>query len=166
MSALKIEFWLGLGAVCLVSACGSDADGDNGASNVPIASTVLAGLVGGEPWSLDSAETSAFLSEGETTFFVWAYAEPGVPCELRSAPTRNELILLVPKTPGQYQLGSAVNVTFVVDPGGANENLIGARGRLVVDEVTATSIRGGAAIEYNAQNKVNGQFQINVCPPR
>lgn len=166
MSALKIDLCLGLGALCLVSACGGEGGDDSGASTVPIASTVLAGVVGGEPWALDHAETSVFLSEGETTFFVTAYAEPGTPCELRPAPTRNELILLVPKAPGEYQLGSAINVTFVVDPGGVNTNLIGARGRLVVDQVTATSVRGGAAIEYNAQNQVNGQFEITVCPPR
>ena len=52
----------------------------------------------------------------------------------------------------------------MVDPGGVNENLVTMRGRIVVDEVTATSVRGGAVIELNAENTVNGQFQANVCP--
>jgi hypothetical protein len=67
---------------------------------------------------------------------------------------------------GDYSLGLSLTATFVVDPRGLNENLVATRGRIVVDEVTATSVRGGAAIELNADNTVNGQFQANVCPPR
>ena len=164
MNVRRLQCCLGLGAACLLSGCGDDS-GEDSTSKTPIASSVLAGVIGGKPWSLNHADTNAFLSEDDPSFFVTAYAEPGTACQTPIGGTSsNELILFVPKTPGDYSLGFSLTATFVVDPEGLNQNLIATRGRVVVDEVTATSVRGGAVIELNAENTVNGQFQANVCP--
>jgi hypothetical protein len=166
MNARKLQWCLGICAACLTSGCGDGGGQADGASSTPIQNSVLAGFVGGKPWSLATADTDAFLSEDDpSSFFVTAYAEPAAPCETPIGGTgSNELILLVPKTVGDYALSFERAATFVIDPGGANQNLIATRGRIVVDEVTATSVRGGAAIELNANNTVNGQFQVNICP--
>jgi len=37
-------------------------------------------------------------------------------------------------------------------------------GHLVVDDLTSTTISGGAAIDFNDDNHVNGRFSITICP--
>ena len=57
------------------------------------------------------------------------------------------------------------NQTFVIqrDPS-TTDNLIATRGRVLVDEITATVIRGQARIDYNADNSVEGRFEVTICP--
>jgi hypothetical protein len=163
MKTLNIELCTAFVALSLASGCGSDGTG-GGNNTVAISSGILAGKVGGQPWSLVSAFTDSFLSEGQSEFFVTAYAEQVDGCESSVGSNINRMILLIPKDPGDYALGHPLTATFVVDPGGTNQNLFATKGRIVVDEVTATSVRGGAAIDYDANNQVNGQFQVSVCP--
>jgi len=37
-------------------------------------------------------------------------------------------------------------------------------GALVVDSVTATTITGGARFSYDADNAIDGQFVVTICP--
>jgi hypothetical protein len=150
----------------LTSGCGSDAkeSGDSGAST-PILSTPLAGMIGGEAWTFNHADIDDFLSD-EQTFFLTAYAEPAIACESFFQSTQNELIVIVPKAPGDYAINFEHAATFVVDPGGESRNLVARNGHMVIDEITATSLRGGIAVEYNAQNHVNGRFEATICPPK
>src|SRR5437016_3407971 len=84
------------GAVLLTSGCGG---------SIEIATTPLAGVVGGTPWTLVSAESNAFLSKDSPTFFVTAYAEPRTPCSgAGSSVTGDELLLNIPKIAGDYRL--------------------------------------------------------------
>lgn len=167
MTALKLKFCLALCATCWASGCGSDTKASEGGGDpaTTIASTPLAGVVGGQAWSIDHADTEPALSD-EETFFLTLYAEPAAACEPFFQSTRDELILIVPKAPGDYAISLARAATFVVDPSGKNDNLVAIRGRLVIEEVTSTSLRGGLSVEYNTANHVNGQFEANVCPPR
>ena len=53
--------------------------------------------------------------------------------------------------------------TFVLE-GEVTDNLVATTGRVVIDEVTSTAIRGGAYLHYDADNTVNGRFEITICP--
>lgn len=53
------------------------------------------------------------------------------------------------------------NMTFVV---GDSDNLIATNGRIVVDEVTATTVKGGLVASYDGSNEVNGRFEVTICP--
>src|SRR5688500_13877851 len=77
-----------------------------------IATTPLAGNVGGQPWTFVAGHTNAFLSEGETDFFAEFYAEAYTPCAF-STPQGNHLIVAVPKSPGDYDFSTSLNMTFV-----------------------------------------------------
>ena len=70
-------------------------------------------------------------------------------------------IVGIPKTPGEYEMSLQRNMTFVV---GDSQNLIATKGRIVVDEVTATSVKGGLVGTYDGQNEVNGRFEVTICP--
>jgi hypothetical protein len=125
-----------------------------------IADTMLAGTVFGQPWTFQAGHTSAFLSEGEDEFFASLYPTAFTPCEL-AGPTGPHLIVSIPKTPGDYELSFALNMTFA----DGNSNLIATEGRIVVDEVTATTVTGGLVAIYDDANQVNGRFDVTICSP-
>ncbi len=53
----------------------------------------------------------------------------------------------------------ARNMTFVV----GDDNKIAIDGTIVVDEVTATNIKGGIVATFDSSNTVNGRFDIPIC---
>jgi hypothetical protein len=125
-----------------------------------LADTMLAGKVGGQTWTFAAGHTSAFLSEGEPDFFATLYPMTFTTCGF-SEPAGNHLIASIPKQPGEYPMSLSRNMTFVV---GDSNNLIATTGKIVVDEVTATTIKGGLVATYDGQNEVNGRFEIAICP--
>ncbi len=141
------------GGALFASGCGGSID---------IAMTPLAGVIGGAPWALASAESSAFLSDGSPTFFVTAYAESVTPCTgAGGSVTSNELILNIPKTAGDYRLSLGLSQTFYVRSTG--NNLVATSGGLRVDQVTATTVSGGAHFSFDGNNQVNGLFTVPLC---
>lgn len=120
--------------------------------------TPLAGTVGGQPWTFQAGHTDAFLSK-DGDFFATLFPTSFTTCGF-SEPSGNHLILSIPRTPGEYPMSLSRNMTFAV----GNDNKIAIDGKIVVDEVTATSIKGGIVASFDAQNEVNGTFQIPVCP--
>jgi hypothetical protein len=125
-----------------------------------ISAEMMTGSVGGQTWAFKAGHTSAFLSEGEPDFFASLYPMTFTACGF-SEPAGNHLIVAIPKMPGDYELSLARNMTFVV---GGNQNLIATNGRIVVDEVTATTVKGGLVASYDGQNEVNGRFEVTICP--
>jgi hypothetical protein len=132
---------------------------DDGGS-AEISTTNMTGTVGGQPWTFAAGHTSAFLSEGEDSFFATLYPTTFTTCGF-SEPGGNHLIVGIPKAPGEYEMSLQRNMTFVV---GDSQNLIATKGRIVVDEVTATTVKGGLVGTYDGQNEVNGRFEVTICP--
>jgi len=164
---MKTGWILGLSAPLWI-ACASDSGGNdtsNSTDETTIATTPLGGLVDGKAWAFVSGETSAFLSEGEPTYFTNLYAEQFGTCSGFADPVLANLILNIPRTTGTHPLSVGLNATFSI-PRGANDydNLVATKGRLEIVAITATTIRGGAFIDYNANNRVNGQFEAAICP--
>ncbi len=135
--------------------CASDDEGSK-----EISTEMLAGEVGGQAWTFKAGHTSAFLSEGEDDFFASLYPAEFTTCGF-SEPGGDHLIVAIPKTPGEYEMGLGRGMTFVV---GDSQNLIVTSGRIVVDEVTATSVKGGLVASYDGANEVNGRFEATICP--
>lgn len=125
-----------------------------------ISTEMLAGKVGGQTWSFQAGHTSAFLSEGEDDFFASLYPATFTTCGF-SEPGGDHLIVAIPKTPGEYDMSLSRGMTFVV---GDSQNLIVTSGHIVVDEVTATTVKGGLVASYDGQNEVNGRFEVTICP--
>ncbi|HXJ19892.1 MAG TPA: hypothetical protein VMT03_06620 [Polyangia bacterium] len=149
---------LGIGLVAgglFGAGCGGGSGGDGPA----ISSGVLSGTIGGEAWSIVDGETDAFLSSESSDFFTTLYEETVAPCTGNGfSVSTNQIIAQIPMAPGDYMR----EVTFVVDPGGANDNLI-SNGHVVVDQVTATTVSGGLYAMFDANDVVNGQFQATIC---
>jgi hypothetical protein len=134
-----------------LGACGGD--------DFDIPTTPLAGTVGGQPWTFVAGETDAFLSDGEDDFFASFYAETFTACGF-GGPSGNHLIVAVPKEVGDYDFSLSQNMTFVV---GDSQNLVTTEGRIVVDEVTATVVRGGLHGTLDDDNEVSGRFELTIC---
>jgi len=143
----KLSF-LALSLAALVG-CGTSQD---------IVATPLAGTVFGQDWTFMTGNTDMFLSEGEDDFFATFYAESFTPCgsEPFGVPS---LIVSIPKTPGDYEMGLQLNMTYTF----MSDNKIATDGRIVVDTVTATKVTGGLVSEYDGDNSVNGQFEATIC---
>lgn len=135
-------------------ACGTDG----GSDEVDMTQT-LTGTVGGQAWTFAAGETNFFLSEGEDDFFAELYPTAYTQCGF-SAPSGNHLIVAIPKAVGEYEMNTSRNMTFVV---GDSENLISFSGKVVVSEVSATSVKGGLVGSYDGQNEVNGTFDLKIC---
>lgn len=141
-------------AFAAFTGCASD-----GGSSVDIATTPLAGTVGGQPWTFKTGNTNFFLSEGEDDYFATLYAEEFEACGFEPTGVPH-LIVSIPKAPGDYDMGLMLNMTFVV----GDENLIGFDGRIVVETSDATRVTGGLYGSYDGDNEVNGTFDVTVCP--
>lgn len=133
-----------------LGACGTDYD---------ISTTTLAGKVGGQPWTFVAGHTDAFLSDGEDDFFAELYPAAFTACGF-ATPPGNHLIVAVPKATGDYDFSTSLNMTFVVEP---SDNLVTFEGRIVVDEVTPTLVRGGLHGVFDGDNDVSGTFELTVC---
>lgn len=122
----------------------------------------LEGYVDGRSWSFAAGHTDAYLSEGEDDFSAALYPSSFTPCGF-TEPSGPHLLVSIPKNPGDYDMDFARNITFV----GENfENRVSLDGRIVVDEVTATRVRGGLVADYDFDNEVNGQFDVTICARR
>lgn len=156
---------LALGALAL-PACGgssgSPADGGPSPGSGDISTQPLAGKIGGQPWTFAAAETNAFLSTDDR-FWVDVAAVAFTPCTDSVPFETNRLILNVPKAPGTYNLSLDLNQTFVVyaDP---IQNDIAISGKLVVESVTSTTIKGAAKFSFKTTDSVDGTFEATICP--
>ncbi len=136
--------------VALLVGCGGDS--------FEVATTPLAGTVGGQSWTFVAGQTDSFLSDGKPDFFTVMYPAQFPTCGF-SRPGDSHLIVSVPKEVGDYDMGFDRNMTFVV----GTDNKIAFDGRIVVTEVTATKVVGGLHGSFDGDNEVNGQFEISIC---
>lgn len=139
-----------------LTACATDDSGSS--STTPPDSTPVAGMVGGQAWTLVAGHTDAFLSKDQDTFFATLFPTQFTTCGF-SEPSGNHLIVSIPKVVGDYPMSLSRNMTFVV----GNDNKIAIDGHIVVTEVTATKIKGGIVSKFDSQNEVNGSFEIPIC---
>lgn len=153
----------GLLVVCLVCAAGCSSDSGDDPS-FAIGSGNLSGKVGGKSWTFVAGEASPPFA-GEDTFFAQLYSM-SIPsaCQNGPASSGDHLIFNVPMKPGDYRLSLGLTATFVVENDAATDNLGATRGRLVVDEVTDSVVRGKAHVVFDADNEVDGTFQVARCP--
>src|ERR1051326_7627585 len=113
-------------------------------SSTEIATTPLAGMVSGKPWTVAMGQTNAFLSSGQGDFFAELYPTAFTACGT-SEPSGPHLIVAVPKAVGDYPMSLQRNMTFT----DGDKNLVAVDGRIVVTEVTATSVKGGLHGTYD-----------------
>jgi len=146
--ALLTTALLGFGA-CSVEAGGGE----------DIVDSNLSGVVAGQSWNFAAGHTSAFLSEGEDDFFATLYPTTFTPCGFNE-PSGPHIIVAIPKTTGEFDMGFDRNMTFVDD---SSNNYVSFDGVIRVDSVTATSVSGGLAAGYDSDNEVNGTFDITIC---
>jgi hypothetical protein len=144
--------------VAFLALGGAVGCGSSGGGTPAIASTPLAGKVGGQSWTLGTAETDAFLSNS-STFFVSMYSDSFTACS-GSSTSADSFVPIIPVAPGDYSLGEQMfTATFSVN----NTGIIATSGHLVIDTVTATTITGGIYASANGDNTVNGQFTATIC---
>jgi hypothetical protein len=145
-------------AVALLGLGGAVGCGSSGGGTPAIASTPLAGKVGGHSWMLGTADTEVILSTS-TAFFLSMYPDSLTACSGNSS-SNDSVMTMMPSSPGDYALDSqGFTVTFSVD----NTGIAATSGHLVIDTATSTTITGGIYASANADNTVNGTFMATIC---
>ena len=142
---------LGMGLAALAAGCGS--------GSTVISSQPLSGKLGGQPWTFMTAETSYPTSD---RYWVDAHAESFTPCTGSAPFTADELLMNFPMAIGNYAVTLDLSQTFYI--AATNDNLVATSGEIDITDITATTITGGAKFAYNADNSVDGQFQVTICP--
>lgn len=151
----------GWSAVVAFCALGCSSSGDDDA--LSIASGPLSGKIDGQSWAFVAGETDSFLSD-DKKLFATLYAESFASCGTGPAPAGRHLIFNIPPKAGDYRLSIGLTATFVIPRDTGTDNLGATRGRLVVDEVTDSAVQGKAHVVFDAENEVDGAFQIARCP--
>ena len=136
-----------------LSACGDEGSG------YTISDGTLSGELDGVPWTFVQGETDSYLSD-EEEFFTSLYPETYEACDTYSLPDTDLILLGIPKEPGEYPLGLTQSVTFVV---GDSDNYIATSGLLVVEEITADTIKAGLYAVYGSTFEVDGHFTVQIC---
>jgi hypothetical protein len=148
-------------SLLVFTGCGGGND-TGASSSVAISNQTLSGKIGGQAWTLGTAESTASLSTGDQ-YFVEMYPDTFTACTTGGASiSSNTLIVDLPKTAGSYTLGMNLTATFYI--ASTSENLATTSGRIQINSVTATTVTGGLNITYNADNTLDGQFQATICP--
>jgi hypothetical protein len=126
-----------------------------------ISSQPLSGKLGGQSWTLGTGATNSVLST-TSQYWVDAYAESFTPCTGSASANADEIIMNLPMAVGNYSLSISLSQTFYVAATG--NNFIATSGEIEITDISATTITGGANFAYNADNSVDGQFQMTICP--
>lgn len=151
---------LGALVLVLVGCGGDDSDDDGGGTS--IASGPLTGKVGGAPWTVATAQADASFTD-DSGFWVDLYAEQLASCS--DSGSGNSVILTVPRQVGTHRMSFDLTGTFFIpNQATGGDNLIATNGTIRVDEITATSVRGGVTMTYDANNTVSGEFDATICP--
>jgi len=120
----------------------------------------LSGTIDGGSFDFVAGETSSFLSDDEE-FFATLYGEDYETCGY-DVPDGSHIIVSIPTTVGEYEMGAMMNGTFVYDEGGSPMNEIAFSGVVVVDEVTETTVSGALCMAVG-DHEVNGEFTLDIC---
>ena len=70
------------------------------------------------------------------------------------------IALVVPTSPGGYEVGGDVSVTFNT----TGFDNVATEGWLAIDSITATTISGGLKALQSGREGINGRFDAVICP--
>ena len=146
-----------IGGLSAFVACG----GGGGGAAPEISSQVMSGKIGGKAWTFGTGEARTSFADA-TQFLTNAYGGSFVPCTDNTPFDTDRMVLALPKAPGTYTLSASLSQTFF--SADTKASVAATSGALVVDSVTATTITGGARFSHDADNAVDGQFAVTICP--
>jgi len=141
-----------LGLAALAAGCGG---------STVISSQPLAGKIGGQPWTFMTGETNSYLSTA-SEYWVAAYGESFAACTDFPPTGANQLLMNLPTAIGNYPVSLSRIQTFYI--AATSDNLGATSGEIDITDISATTITGGANFAFNADNSVDGQFQVTICP--
>lgn len=134
-----------------------------GETDIP--DTPLAGIIGGEAWTMKTAHTDSFLSD-EDSFFISAFEQSFEACASEPSDDPNQVIFTLPTATGSgdFDLLGGISLTFVVREDDGLNNLIATEGAYVIESVTDTQVVGKVLARFDDGNEVSGRFEARICP--
>jgi hypothetical protein len=141
----------------LLGACGGGSGDDTPDDLNVIATTAASGMIAGTPFSVGTR----FMNVSDGDLDVDLLPVAAADCTLDETDGKYPFIIFfVPAQVGMYQLGDSHTVTFVDKP---SNNLIVTQGIVQIDELTATTVRGGLHVFNSEFGEVNGRIDGQLC---
>jgi len=149
-----------LGALWLAAGCG----GPNNPPERAISSGPVSGKIAGQTWTFGTGEAALVRgSSGVQQYLVHLYPGAVEACvSFGMMPGRDLVSMLMPTAVGSYQLGYDLSSTLVA--GSIDTRCVAIEGRLVIDDITATTLTGGLFVNCGPGNTIDGQFTAVICP--
>jgi hypothetical protein len=172
-------------AMAAAAACGKKSEDDNKAapaatktagsgSTAGTASAAkkaaLAGKIAGTAWTVASARAIPSEDEEPTAPYSLSFVSEkfAAPCQMAvfqaDDKRRLELNAKIDKT-GSYELGSDAKVQFLDESGSEVKRIDATAATLVIDSVTATTIKGSLTASADDTDSVTGAVSIAKCCP-
>lgn len=155
--------WLFALPLPLLFGCGSGGKDDVSYANYEISSGDLSGEIAGESWTFVSGTAEDF---GDGEYWITLYDEAPAgddPCAFDAYDfSATNVFIVRPLEEVDVELSLEDNITFFYDDeeGGVNE--IVTEGRLIIDEVTETTV-AGALFGTTEDSELDGRFEAVIC---
>jgi len=125
--------------------------------------TTLAGKIAGGDWVFVSGRAKPSHSTSGNYYFDFWNVHQDQPCQTFGADVDRKVLGSLPLVPGIYTIGSEASMTFSILSEGSTSVLVITSGKIQIDEVTETEVRGKLLAEFDGDNRINGLFTINLC---
>jgi hypothetical protein len=168
MCMKKTTMLIILTALTMFAACKKDENVTINSPQSPnieeIKTGVLDGVFNGNAWTFMSGRVKKDqFRPGRFVLDLWESTE-AEPCKIFFPTSQRNLITSIPDTAGSFELGNETNVTFSsYSSANGSENLVATEGMIVIDEVTADSVKGKLLARFDGSNIVNGSFSLTMC---
>jgi hypothetical protein len=135
---------------------------DDAADISEIADQPLAGTIAGQAWTLVDGEISTFLAD-DTAYVASLFDVATGGCDAEWPEAGGLLEIEFPRKVGAYELSSDRSVSLAI-LGNLADGVSAEDGLLVISEITADRVRGGLRAEADDRNRVEGRFDVRLCP--
>lgn len=157
--------WFSLVMFALIPALSACGPADDEEEVYDVSTSPLSGTVAGESFSVASGFARPGFEEGELSIELHP-VEVEDPCALSAFTDSRRMILFsIVSEPQDVELGfgTGQTVTFAYeDADGGFQNDVATTGRLMIDEVSESTLIGGLYAEMD-DHVVDGQFEVPVC---
>ena len=152
-----------------ISACKTEIS-DNNNDKKPrgyrrsIQAGTLDGTINGFGWTFKSGRvTTSTFDNNKLSFDFWETYEAD-PCSVFISSSNRSILGSFPLKRGEYPFSLSQNVTFAFEEqDGSYLNLFVTDGRLIIDDIDGSTLRGRMVANYDSDNSVSGEFELAIC---
>lgn len=155
--------WTAPFLVLFALGCSGGENGEESYADYDISNEALSGEINGQAWTFVSGVAQDIFGDGKLWIDLYATAPDGDPCSFSAYEVdETRIILTIPPEEFDKELSLSESITLFYDEDGESWNEIVTEGRLIVDEVTDTTLSGRLYATADG-SEVDGTFSVTIC---